>query len=96
MNVVTEMYSLPAYDGTDPNPLMAPFFILFFGIMMADAAYGLLMIFGALFVLKKAKPREGTRNFMELVFWCGVSTTIIGVMTAVIRCLWRILRVTSS
>ena len=81
MNVVTEMYSLPAYDGTDPNPLMAPFFILFFGIMMADAAYGLLMIFGALFVLKKAKPREGTRNFMELVFWCGVSTTIVGVMT---------------
>ena len=81
MNVVTEMYSLPAYDGTDPNPLMAPFFILFFGIMMADMAYGLLMIFGALFVLKKAKPREGTRNFMELVFWCGVSTTIIGVMT---------------
>ena len=81
MNVVTEMYSLPAYDGTDPNPLMAPFFILFFGIMMADMAYGLLMIFGALFVLKKAKPREGTRNFMELVFWCGVSTTIIGAMT---------------
>ena len=81
MNVVTEMYSLPAYDGTDPNPLMAPFFILFFGIMMADVAYGLLMIFGALFVLKKAKPREGTRNFMELVFWCGVSTTIIGAMT---------------
>ena len=81
MNVVTEMYSLPAYDGTDPNPLMAPFFILFFGIMMADAAYGLLMIFGALFVLKKTRPREGTRNFMELVFWCGVSTTIIGVMT---------------
>ena len=81
MNVVTEMYSLPAYDGTDPNPLMAPFFILFFGIMMADAAYGLLMIFGTLFVLKKAKPREGTRNFMELVFWCGVSTTIVGLMT---------------
>ena len=81
LNVVTEMYSLPAYDGTDSNPLMAPFFILFFGIMMADMAYGLLMIFGALFVLKKAKPREGTRNFMELVFWCGVSTTIIGAMT---------------
>lgn len=81
MNVVTEMYSLPAYDGTDPNPLMAPFFILFFGIMMADAAYGLLMMFGSLFVLKKARPREGTRNFMELVFWCGVSTTIVGLMT---------------
>ncbi len=40
LNMVTEMYSLPAYDGVDPNPLMAPFFILFYGIMMADMGYG--------------------------------------------------------
>ena len=44
LNMVTEMYSLPAYDNVDPNPLMAPFFILFYGIMMADMGYGLLMI----------------------------------------------------
>ena len=81
MNVVTEMYSLPAYNGVDPNPLMAPFFILFFGVMMADMGYGILMIAASLYVLKKSKPREGTRNFMELVFWCGISTTIIGAMT---------------
>ena len=81
MNVVTEMYSLPAYTGVDPNPLMAPFFILFFGVMMADMGYGILMIAASLFVLKKSKPREGTRNFMELVFWCGISTTIVGAMT---------------
>ncbi len=80
MNVVTEMYSLPAYGTVDPNPLMAPFFILFFGIMMADMAYGILMILGALFVLRK-KPQEGTRNFMELVFWCGISTLIVGAMS---------------
>ena len=81
MNVVTEMYSLPAYNGVDPNPLMAPFFILFFGVMMADMGYGILMIAASLYVLKKSKPREGTRNFMELVFWCGISTTIVGAMT---------------
>lgn len=81
MNVVTEMYSLPAYDGTDPNPLMAPFFILFFGIMMADMGYGILMIAASLVVLLKSRPREGTRNFMELVFWCGISTLVIGALT---------------
>lgn len=81
MNVVTEMYSLPAYDGVDPNPLMAPFFILFFGIMMADMGYGLLMIAASLVVLLKARPRESTRNFMELVLLCGVSTLIVGAMT---------------
>ena len=43
LNMVTEMYSLPAYGTVDPNPLMAPFFVLFYGIMMADMGYGLLM-----------------------------------------------------
>ena len=81
MNVVTEMYSLPAYNGVDPNPLMAPFFITFFGIMMADMGYGILMVLGALFVLMKAKPKGGTRNFMELVLLCGISTFIVGAMT---------------
>ena len=46
--MVTNMYSLPAYDGVDPNPLMAPFFILFYGLMMADMGYGLLMMIAAL------------------------------------------------
>lgn len=41
LNMVTEMYSLPAYGSLDPNPYMAPFFILFYGIMMADMGYGL-------------------------------------------------------
>ena len=79
MNTVTEMYSLPAYDGVDPNPLMAPFFIIFFGVMMADMGYGLLMMIGTQFVLRKTKPKNP--NFMELFFWCGVSTFIVGAMT---------------
>ena len=44
MNMVTDMYSLPAYGSVDPNPLMAPFFILFYGMMMADMGYGLIMM----------------------------------------------------
>ncbi len=81
LNGITEMYSLPAYNGVDPNPLMAPFFILFFGMMMADMAYGLLMILGSLVYLKKARPAENGRNFAELILWCGVATFIVGAMT---------------
>lgn len=81
MNTVTEMYSLPAYDGVDPNPLMAPFFIFFFGMMMADMAYGLLMFFGCLLILKKKRPRESQRNFFELFMLCGISTFIFGALT---------------
>lgn len=81
MNTVTEMYSLPAYDGIDPNPLMFPFFVAFYGIMMADMGYGILMILGCLFVLKKVQLKESMRNFFELFLWCGVATFIVGAMT---------------
>ncbi len=76
MNTITEMYSLPAYDGVDPNPLMAPFFILFFGMIMADMGYGLLMIIASAVVLLKQKPKNP--SFMEMIFWCGISTVLWG------------------
>ena len=79
MNCITEQYSLPAYDGVDPNPVMAPFFIFFFGMMMADMAYGILMIVGSLLFLKKKRPAD--RSFMEMIFWCGISTLIFGALT---------------
>ena len=79
MNCITEQYSLPAYDGVDPNPIMAPFFILFFGMMMADMAYGLLMILGSLLFLKKKRPDDP--SFMEMIFWCGITTFAFGAMT---------------
>ena len=79
MNTITEMYSLPAYDGIDANPLMAPFFIVIFGLMMADMAYGLLIVLGTGVILKKTKPKNP--YFMEMFFWSGISTFIMGALT---------------
>jgi len=81
LNMVTEMYSLPAYGSVDPNPLMAPFFILFYGLMMADMGYGLLMILAAVVALIKIKPREGSLSFCQLLLWGGISTFVMGALT---------------
>ena len=81
LNMVTKMYSLPAYDGVVPNPLMAPFFILFYGLMMADMGYGLLMIIAAVVAMKKIRPREGKLSFCQLLLWGGISTFAMGVIT---------------
>lgn len=78
---ITEMYAMPAYDTVDPNPLMAPFFILFFGFMMNDIAYGLLMVLGTAFFLSKAKPKGGMRNMMSMFFMCGISSVFWGCVT---------------
>ena len=82
LNMVTNMYSLPQYGTVDPNPLMAPFFILFFGIMMADIGYGIIMmIIGALIMWKK-KPTEGfMRYFGELMLEGGFATFVMGIFT---------------
>ena len=79
--MVTEMYSLPAYGSLDPNPLMAPFFILFYGLMMADMGYGLLMVIAALVAMKKIKPRKGSLSFCQLLLWGGISTFVCGALT---------------
>ena len=81
LNMVTDMYSLPAYGTVDPNPLMAPFFILFYGLMMADIGYGLIMIAAALVALKKLKPRGGSLAFCQLLLYGGIATTAMGVLT---------------
>ena len=81
LNMVTDMYSLPAYGTVDPNPLMAPFFILFYGLMMADIGYGILMIAAALVALKKLKPRGGSLAFCQLLLYGGIATAAMGVLT---------------
>ena len=81
LNMVTNMYSLPAYGSVDPNPLMAPFFILFYGLMMADMGYGLIMIAAALVAMKKIKPKAGTLAFCQLLLYGGISTFIFGALT---------------
>lgn len=80
MNMVTEMYSLPAYTGVDPNPLMFPFFILFYGMMMADMGYGILMIIGGL-LLKRSRARGMMGYMAGLLLMGGVSTFLFGAIT---------------
>ena len=81
LNMVTEMYSLPAYGTLDPNPLMAPFFNLFYGIMMADMGYGLLMMIASVIISKKYRPKGTSGELFSLLGLCGISTFIMGALT---------------
>ncbi len=69
---VTEMYSYPRYDEVDPTPLLTPFYLIFFGMMVADAGYGLLMLIVSLLALKclnmDKKKNDFARFFMFLSF----------------------------
>lgn len=75
---ITEMYSLPLYNEIDPTPLLTPFYFAFFGMMVADAGYGIVVMIGALIALKLFKLDEKTRNFINFFYYLGISSAIFG------------------
>lgn len=80
-SVFTELYGMPKYSSiVDPNPFVAPFFLLFFGIMMADVGYGLVFAIASFVILKKAKPRGMLDNILHLVMYGGISMIIWGIL----------------
>lgn len=77
---VSRMYSLPSSGEIDPNPLMTPFFVLLFGLMLGDGGYGIIMALATGLILWRVKLEENTRKFMKLIFLCGLSTIFWGFM----------------
>ena len=77
---VTRTYSMPSNVDVDPNPFMAFFYYLFFGIMFSDAGYGILMaVFCSFFAFSKKVDLQN-RNKFKMFFFCGISTTFWGFM----------------
>lgn len=77
---VTNMFSAPAYREIDPNPFVAFFFFLFFGMMLADAGYGLVLMILTGIVLIKQRPPKGQASLIKIVFMGGLSTVIWGII----------------
>jgi V/A-type H+-transporting ATPase subunit I len=78
---VVGAYSLPGKKEVDPTFFMSLFYFFLFGIMLSDAAYGLIIFLACLIVVKKY-PRmgEGMRNSLNMFKWCGLSTLIWGIL----------------
>lgn len=76
---VTDLYSPPDARGFDPNSVMAPFFFIFIGMMVSDAAYGILLTIACIVLLKIMKPGEGMMSkILKVVAMGGISTLIWG------------------
>ena len=78
---VLASYGLPTKGHVDPTFVMSFFYVIFFGMMLSDAGYGLVMAIACAVVLKKyPKMESGLRKSLKLFFWCGLSTTFWGFM----------------
>ena len=76
--MVTDLYSTPNPRELDPNTVMAPFYALFFGLMMGDAGYGIIMAIATFWFLKKMKPQGNTKKLVNVIFIGSIFTFIWG------------------
>lgn len=77
---VVSGYALPGKGEVDPTFIASLFYYGLYGLMLSDAAYGLIMVFATLFILTKFKGRleENTKRMMQMFLGCGIGTTIWG------------------
>ena len=76
---ITNMFSAPSYRESDPNPIMSIFYFIFFGLMVSDAGYGLLLALSGFLAVRFIKTRDGGRLFKVVAFG-GISTFIWGAL----------------
>ena len=81
MEGVVESYGLPVKGEIDPTTIMSFFYVFFFGMMLSDAAYGVIVaaVCGVL-VLKFPRMSPGMKKSLKLFFYCGLSTIVWGVL----------------
>jgi len=68
----------PKYKEIDPSPVLAIFFPLFFGIMVGDVGYGLVILAFALIMKNKFGTQEFVRNLADILIISSIPTIIFG------------------
>jgi len=77
-----EMFATPKYNEINPTIIMGIFFVLFFGIMLGDAGYGIILLALSLFgYIKFSKISDTIRAWSFMGIWMGIITTIVGFLT---------------
>lgn len=79
---VVASYAMPGKGEIDPSFIAAIFYYFLFGMMLSDAAYGLIMVVGCAVILSKNKGKieEGMRKTLTMFLYAGIGTMFWGIM----------------
>ena len=78
---VVESFGMPSKGDCDPSAVMAFFYYLLFGIMLADFGYGIIIALACFFlVIKYPGMEDGLKRSLKMFGYCGISTAFWGLM----------------
>jgi V/A-type H+-transporting ATPase subunit I len=78
--IFTRLLPLPRYTSYDPTPFVGIFFPVFFGMILGDAGYGLVLAISALIILKRSRRPGNLRDAAKILFVCGAYSVVFGIL----------------
>ncbi|MCD6560074.1 MAG: V-type ATP synthase subunit I [Palaeococcus sp.] len=79
--MITEMFGVPKYNEIDPTPILAFTYSFFFGFMLTDFMYGLIIgVVAAMLVKGHKHLKDGTYIFSKILLWSSFFTMLMGVV----------------
>jgi V/A-type H+-transporting ATPase subunit I len=78
--IFTGMLPLPAYTSYDPTPFIGIFFPVFFGMILGDAGYGLLLGGLAFFLMKKFRQQKMVRDGAKILLVASLYSVFFGIL----------------
>jgi V/A-type H+-transporting ATPase subunit I len=78
--IFTSLLPLPAYTSYDPTPFIGIFFPVFFGMILGDAGYGLLLAVTAVFLKRKYRQQKYVRDGSAILLVASLYSIFFGVL----------------
>lgn len=80
--VLTELFGVPGRGEIDPTPILAFTFVIFFGIMLTDVAYGAILLLISVGLLRGAgKTNKNIKDFSIILIFGSLGAIITGLIT---------------
>ncbi len=81
MEILINMFGYPVYSSFDPTRFLVLPFLLFFGLCLGDAVYGILEIALCFYFIRRYRASAGVRRFMTVFIYGGIAAIIVGALT---------------
>lgn len=78
---ITASFSTPSNSELDPNAAMSVWYWIFFGMMIGDLGYGLVLLLGTILWLKLKKPRGNLKKLLQVFMYSSISAIVFGIIT---------------
>jgi len=82
--VIVNLFGTPKYGEWDPTPVIAYFFAFFFGLMLGDVVYAIIIMLFAyrgLHLLVDDPQSEGFKLFQRILYISGGVALVVGLLT---------------